>query len=385
MTDLVAPPLSLYVHLPWCRRKCPYCDFNSHRLPRQPPFAAYIDALLADLEQDLALLSAPRPVISVFLGGGTPSLFPPEEIARLLAGIRDRLPLAADAEITLEANPGTLERGRFADYRAAGVNRFSLGVQSFNPAALSALGRIHGREEACSALAELSTDPPTRFNIDLMYGLPGQDQATALADLEQALAYGPEHVSHYQLTIEPGTPFARHPPALPDEDTLLAIESVCRDRLAQAGLRRYEVSAYARPGAESRHNLNYWRYGDYLGIGAGAHGKLTDPRRRRIVRLAKQPHPGHYLATARGSDRLASLREVEGAERAFEFLLNALRLTQGFRLEDFEQRTGLPRSFILPRLDALGERGLIERDEVSVRASARGFELLNEILAEFLA
>lgn len=384
MSGLHAPPLSLYVHLPWCVRKCPYCDFNSHRLPRQPPFAAYVDALLADLDQDLELLPEPRPLISIFLGGGTPSLFPADEIARLLAGIRDRLPLAPEAEITLEANPGTLERGRFADYRALGVNRFSLGVQSFDPGALAALGRIHGREEALAALSELSADPGVRFNVDLMYGLPGQDPALALADLEQALAHAPEHLSHYELTLEPGTPFARHPPALPGEAEMQAIEDACRRRLAQAGLRRYEVSAYARPGCESAHNLNYWRYGDYLGIGAGAHGKITRPLEGRILRIAKQPHPGSFMSNARGDGRIASLREVEGAERAFEFLLNALRLTAGFALEDFEQRTGLSRSLILPRLDALGERGLIERDDQQVRASARGLELLNDILTEFL-
>ncbi len=384
MTSLMAPPLSLYVHLPWCRRKCPYCDFNSHRLPSQPPFADYVAALLADLEQDLALLPAPRPVISIFLGGGTPSLFPPEEIARLLAGIAARLPLASGAEITLEANPGTLERGRFAAYREGGVNRFSLGVQSFDPAALAALGRIHGPEEAEAALMELATAPGSRFNLDLMYGLPGQDPALALADLERALAHAPEHLSHYQLTLEPGTPFAAKPPALPDEEQLLAIESACRRRLAQAGLRRYEVSAYARPGAESVHNLNYWRYGDYLGIGAGAHGKITFPEQGRILRLAKQPHPGRFMASAGGEARIASRREVVAAERAFEFLLNGLRLTDGFTFDDFEQRTGLSRSLILPRLDALAEQDLIEGDRHRARASARGLELLNEILEVFL-
>lgn len=384
MSSLLVPPLALYVHLPWCVRKCPYCDFNSHRLPADPLYAAYVNALLADLDQDLASLPEPRPLVSVFLGGGTPSLFPPEEIARLLAGIRARLLLAPEAEITLEANPGTLERGRFAAYRSAGVNRFSLGVQSFDRASLATLGRIHGPEEAEAALAELAAEAPARFNVDLMWGLPGQDPALARADLDRALAHSPAHLSHYQLTLEPGTPFARRPPPLPDEEWLLAIESACRARLEQAGLRRYEVSAYARPGAESVHNLNYWRYGDYLGIGAGAHGKITHAAEDRIVRTVKIAHPGAYLRASDGEGRLASVAEVEGQERVFEFLLNALRLIDGFPFALFEQRTGMARSLLLPRLDPLAERGLIEYDQHQARASPRGLELLNEILSDFL-
>jgi oxygen-independent coproporphyrinogen-3 oxidase len=384
VSSLLAPPLALYVHLPWCVRKCPYCDFNSHRLPADPPFAAYVDALLADLEQDLASLPEPRPLVSVFLGGGTPSLFPPEEIGRLLAGIRARLPLTPEAEITLEANPGTPERGRFAAYRSAGVNRFSLGVQSFDRASLAALGRIHGPEEAEAALAELAAEAPARFNVDLMWGLPGQDPALARADLDRALAHSPAHLSHYQLTLEPGTPFARRPPPLPEEEWLLAIESACRVRLEEAGLRRYEVSAYARPGAESVHNLNYWRYGDYLGIGAGAHGKITHAAEDRIVRTVKIAHPGAYLRASGGEGRLSSVTEVAGQERIFEFLLNALRLIEGFPFALFEQRTGMARSLLLPRLDLLAERGLIEYDQHQARASPRGLELLNEILSAFL-
>lgn len=376
-----APPLSLYVHLPWCVRKCPYCDFNSHAWAGALPQDAYIDALLRDLEADLPLVWG-RPVLGAFIGGGTPSLFEPAAIDRLLSELRARLPLLAAAEITLEANPGTLDTARLEGFAKAGVNRLSLGVQSFDDAALKALGRIHDAAAARRAVEVALRSDFERVNIDLMYGLPGQDVQQALADLDAALAFDLGHVSWYQLTVEPNTVFHSQPPVLPGPDALADIEVAGLSVLAGAGYRRYEVSAHARPGQECRHNVNYWQFGDYLGIGAGAHGKLTQAD--GILRLAKYRQPAAYLRHAGEGDAVAERRWVAPAERAFEFLLNALRLTDGFTWQQFAERTGLSPMGIRARLATAAGQGLISLDAHGARATARGFELLDGVLEQFL-
>ncbi|MFZ5493369.1 MAG: radical SAM family heme chaperone HemW [Pseudomonadota bacterium] len=376
-----APPLSLYVHLPWCVRKCPYCDFNSHAWAGALPQDAYIDALLRDLEADLPLVWG-RPVLGAFIGGGTPSLFEPAAIDRLLSELRARLPLLAAAEITLEANPGTLDTARLEGFAKAGVNRLSLGVQSFDDAALKALGRIHDAAAARRAVEVALCSGFERVNVDLMYGLPGQDVQQALADLDAALAFDPGHVSWYQLTVEPNTVFHSQPPVLPGPDGLADIEAAGLAVLAGAGYRRYEVSAHARPGQECRHNVNYWQFGDYLGIGAGAHGKLTQAD--GILRLAKYRQPAAYLRHAAEGDAVAERRWVAPTERAFEFLLNALRLTDGFTWQQFAERTGLSPMGIRPRLATAAGQGLISLDAHGARATARGFELLDGVLEQFL-
>ena len=336
--------IAIYVHLPWCVRKCPYCDFNSHAAPARIPELTYVKALLADLDADLDL-AAGRTVTSVFLGGGTPSLFGTEAIGTLLKGIATRLPFAADVEITMEANPGTVEHGRFEGYAAAGVNRVSLGAQSFDAERLKQLGRIHGPEEIGIAVSELRAASITNFNLDLMYALPEQTTAGALADLSSAIALGPAHLSHYQLTLEPGTAFYHRPPPLPDDDQAFEMQEGCQQMLAAAGFEQYEVSAYARPGRQCRHNLNYWRYGDYLGIGAGAHGKLTvdgpDHPHREDPHAARVPAPARSKAWATGTPA----GPCRVADLPFEFMLNALRLHEGFTLADFERATGLGSPF----------------------------------------
>lgn len=376
-----APPLSLYVHLPWCVRKCPYCDFNSHAAAGPVPEGDYIDALLRDLEADLPRVWG-RPVVSVFIGGGTPSLFEPTSIDRLISELRARLPLLGAAEITMEANPGTLDTARLEGFAAAGVNRLSLGVQSFDDGALKALGRIHDAAAARRAVEVALASGFERVNIDLMYGLPGQGVAGALADLDAALALDPGHVSWYQLTVEPNTVFYSARPELPAPDALADIEAAGLARLAAAGYRRYEVSAHARPGQECRHNVNYWQFGDYLGIGAGAHGKLTSGE--GILRLAKYRQPQAYMVHAKAGDAAAEQRWVAPRERAFEFLLNALRLTDGFTWRQFAERTGLSPIAIRPRLEAAAAQGLIALDADGARATARGFELLDSVLEPFL-
>ncbi|WP_346765473.1 radical SAM family heme chaperone HemW [Thioalkalivibrio sp. XN8] len=367
------------MHLPWCVRKCPYCDFNSHELRGAAPYARYIDALLADLEDDLPLADG-RVADTVFFGGGTPSLCPPEELGRFLAGLAARLPLAPDAEITLEANPGTIEHGRFSEFAAAGVNRVSLGVQSFQPGLLQAIGRIHDAREAGLAIEELARAGIDNFNLDLMYGLPGQSAAAAAADLEAALQAGPPHLSLYQLTLEPGTPFHRRPPELPDEDSCWAMECAATERLAAAGYRRYEVSAWARPGRECRHNLNYWSFGDYLGLGAGAHGKLTLSD-GRVLRRRRRRRPLGWLEGPRleGEDR-------PGPEAlVFEFMLNALRLVDGFSVESFESRTGLPVAAALPGLGEAERLGLLTASAAGRwTPTALGRRFLNDVQALFL-
>ncbi len=368
------PPLALYVHIPWCVRKCPYCDFNSHPA-RAIPEADYIDALLDDLDAQRPD-AAGRPLVSLFIGGGTPSLFSPAAIGALLDGIAARLPLADDIEITLEANPGTAEAGRFAGYRAAGVNRLSLGIQSFDDRHLQALGRIHDAAQARAAVAAARRAGFERLNLDLMYGLPKQDPAGALADLEQALALAPEHLSWYQLTLEPGTPFYRQPPPLPDDERLWAIQETGLERLARAGYRRYEVSAFALEGHRCRHNLNYWRFGDYLGIGAGAHGKIT--RAGRVWRRARERLPGRYLRDPRGS---GAHWPVDTAELPLEALMNMLRLTEGVTEALFEARTGLPVTSLEPALSELRRQGLMAPDRL--QATPRGYDFLDRLLVEF--
>ncbi|MCX7659610.1 MAG: radical SAM family heme chaperone HemW [Caldimonas manganoxidans] len=375
------PPLSLYVHLPWCLRKCPYCDFNSHESRASAlPEADYLDALRADLESALPLVWG-RKVHSVFLGGGTPSLFSPEAIDRLLGDVRALLPLEAGCEVTLEANPGTFERERFRGYRQAGVTRLSVGVQSFDDDKLRRLGRVHDRRQALAALEEARACFDT-FNLDLMYALPGQTLHELEADLTEALAFAPPHLSVYHLTIEPNTYFAKYPPAVPDDD--LAFEMLDRiiERTAAAGLDRYEVSAYARPGHRCVHNLNYWQFGDYLGIGAGAHSKLSFPH--RVVRQVRYREPARYMVAARQGRAVAQEHEVTREQLPFEFMLNALRLKDGFELAQFVQRTGLPLSAIAAGLEEAERRGWVARDWQRVWPTAQGFDFLSDLQALFL-
>jgi len=374
------PPLSLYVHLPWCLKKCPYCDFNSHESKGELPVARYLDALRCDLEAVLPLVWGRR-VHSIFIGGGTPSLFAPDAIDRLLCDIRARLPLEAGCEITLEANPGTFERDRFRGFRAAGVTRLSVGVQSFDDAALKALGRVHDGAQARAALAE-ARDAFDTFNLDLMYALPGQTLGALEADVRTALAHEPPHLSIYQLTIEQNTVFAKHPPALPDDDSSFEMLDRITALTAERGLDRYEVSAYARPGHRCRHNLNYWEFGDYLGIGAGAHGKLSFPH--RVLRQVRWRDPARYMTQALAGQAIAQEDEVARSELAFEFMLNALRLKEGFELARFGERTGLAPSAIETALAEAERKGLVARDLQRVWPTVRGFDLLSDLQALFL-
>jgi oxygen-independent coproporphyrinogen-3 oxidase len=376
------PPLSLYVHLPWCLAKCPYCDFNSHGIADRSmlPEARYLDALRADLEAALPFIWG-KPVASVFIGGGTPSLFSPEGIARLLSDARCLLPLAPGCEVTLEANPGTFERERFRAFAQAGVNRLSIGVQSFDDALLARIGRVHDGRQARLA-AETARDTFERFNLDLMYALPGQDLEGLRRDLLLALSLAPPHLSVYQLTIESNTAFARDPPVLPDDDVASQMLDLLVETAAAAGLERYEVSAFARPGARCQHNLNYWHFGDYLGIGAGAHSKLSYPH--RVVRQQRWREPMTYVERALAGRAPSQSQEVARDALAFEFMLNALRLRDGFELAWFGQRTGLPLSSIEPALEIAQERGLIGRDLARVWPTARGFDFLSDLQQLFL-
>ena len=375
------PPLSLYLHLPWCLRKCPYCDFNSHAAPPgELPQAAYIDALIADLEAALPLVWG-RPVHSIFMGGGTPSLFAPQEIDRLLSAVRARLPLTPDCEISMEANPGTFERDRFRAFAQAGVTRLSIGVQSFNDAHLQALGRVHDGAQARAALEEAARSFAT-FNLDLMYALPGQSMAQLEADVHQALDFAPPHLSIYHLTIEPNTYFAKFPPALPEDDTAYAMLDRITELTGLAGLERYEVSAYARAGHRCVHNLNYWQFGDYLGLGAGAHSKLSFAH--RVVRQSRLRDPRLYLERAAQGRALAENQDVRRADLPFEYMLNALRLRDGFDLQAFRDRTGLPLSTIEPALAKAQAQGLLTRDAVHVRPTVKGFDFLSDLQSIFL-
>jgi oxygen-independent coproporphyrinogen-3 oxidase len=376
----VLPPLSLYIHVPWCVRKCPYCDFNSHEARGELPEDAYVAALLADLEMALPQVWG-RPVLTVFIGGGTPSLLSVRALDALLSGVRARLPLAADAEITLEANPGTVEAEKFAGFRAAGVNRLSLGIQSLNDRHLKALGRIHDAQEARRA-AELALATFDNVNLDLMYGLPDQTVAEAEADLAAAIALGSQHLSAYHLTIEPNTWFHRYPPVVPDDDTAAAMQDAVEAQLAAAGLEHYETSAFARPGRQSRHNLNYWLFGDYLGIGAGAHTKLSF--KNNVLRESRTRQPKAYLERAGGADVISERRDVTAAELPAEFMMNALRLNAGFDLELFRQRTGLDITRILPQLDAAEARGLLIRDHRRATPTPLGRRFLNDLIGLFL-
>jgi putative oxygen-independent coproporphyrinogen III oxidase len=395
-----SPPLSIYVHLPWCLKKCPYCDFNSHvwqaeagadavaaktiQVRAELPEARYLDALRADLEASLPLVWG-RSVHSVFIGGGTPSLFSPDGIARLISDLRSLLPLQPGCEITLEANPGTFEKDRFKAFRAAGVTRLSIGVQSFDDAKLQALGRVHSADQARAAVAEAAANFDT-FNLDLMYALPGQTQAELAQDLATALAYAPPHLSLYHLTLEPNTLFALHPPEVPDDDTSADMLDQVVTTITQAGLQRYEVSAYARPGHRCTHNLNYWQFGDYLGLGAGAHGKLSYPH--RVIRQVKWRDPATYMREALAGKAFSNEEEVGRKALPFEFMLNTLRLKEGFEAALFTERTGLPPSALTKGLTEAQAQGLLERvDEpggLRWRPTARGFDFLSNLQGLFL-
>ena len=380
------PPLALYIHLPWCLKKCPYCDFNSHEwsatsAPGQAlPEQVYLDALRADLEAALPLIWG-RSVHSIFIGGGTPSLFSPEAIDRLLGDVRALVRLDADAEITLEANPGTFEKDRFRAFRQAGVTRLSIGVQSFNDDHLKALGRVHDRAQAIAAVEEAAMAFDT-FNLDIMYALPGQTLAGCETDMRTALAFAPPHISIYHLTIEPNTVFAKFPPRVPEDDDAYAMLDRITELTAEQGLARYEVSAYAREGHRCWHNLNYWQFGDYLGIGAGAHGKLSFAH--RVVRQVRAREPRLYMDKARAGDAVVSVEEVARRDLPFEYMLNALRLRHGFELQDFSARTGLPLSSVAASLDEGVQRGWLVVADGWVRPTERGFDFLSDLQSLFL-
>ena len=377
------PPLSLYVHLPWCLKKCPYCDFNSHEVAGGTaalPEQRYIDALMADLESSLPLIWG-RSVHSIFIGGGTPSLFSPQAIDDLLGGLRARLRLSPDCEITLEANPGTFEKNRFRAFRSAGVTRLSVGVQSFDDNHLKVLGRVHDRAQAIAAVEEAAQAFDT-FNLDIMYALPGQTLQNLEQDMQQALALQPPHISIYHLTIEPNTYFAKFPPVIPEEDLAYAMLDKITEMTGAAGLGRYEVSAYAKPGHSCFHNLNYWQFGDYLGIGAGAHSKLSFAH--RVVRQVRYREPKLYMDKALARDAVTLETEVSRADLPFEFMLNALRLREGFKLQDFIDKTGLPLTAVQKGLEEAERKGLIERDFVRVKPTERGFDFLNDLQSLFL-
>lgn len=373
-----ALPLGLYVHLPWCVRKCPYCDFNSHALKAELPAEAYLAALLDDLAQD-APLGGGRPISHIYFGGGTPSLFSAEQIGGLLAGIGERVAVAPDAEITLEANPGTIERDSFRAYHEVGINRVSLGAQSFDTGCLQRIGRIHGVADIETALESLRDSGLQTFNIDLMYALPGQEVGMALDDVRRAIEAGAPHVSHYQLTLEPNTAFAADPPPLPDDEAAWEMIEQATALLETAGYQQYEISAWSLPGHRCAHNLNYWRYGDYLGIGAGAHGKLTDGD-GRVRRLAKSRGPGRYM----GGERVADDRFVDGPERLFEYFLNVLRLREPISPAGFETRTGLAWESALERARPALDKGLLEVADEGLAHTPAGWRFVNDIQALFL-
>lgn len=377
------PPLSLYIHLPWCVRKCPYCDFNSHALRDQLPEQAYVDALIRDLELE-AERAGRRPIETIFIGGGTPSLFSAAAIDRLLTAVRAALPVRTDAEITLEANPGTVEQERFAGFREAGVNRLSIGIQSFNDDSLRRLGRIHGREEALRAVAVARHAGFENMNLDLMYGLPDQTVGGALADLQQAIDLAPNHISHYQLTLEPNTLFHARPPELPADDDIYAMQQESQALLAESGFRQYEVSAYAQPDSEARHNLNYWLFGDYLAIGAGAHGKLTDCDSREVRRYAKPRHPRDYQLHAGTPRSFCDERILDRGDRILEFAMNALRLIDGFDIAMCEDRTALDWTAFEPMARKAAEQGWLKIADNRARPTETGLLYLNELLQLFM-
>lgn len=377
------PPLSLYLHIPWCARKCPYCDFNSHEGKNGIPEKQYVAALLSDLEQELPEIWG-RQVHSIFIGGGTPSLFSAEALDELLCGVRARLNLPANAEITLEANPGAIETGKFHEFRALGINRLSIGVQSFNDHALQRIGRIHGRREAIRAAEQAHDAGFDNFNLDLMFGLPKQSLAEALEDIHTAIALEPTHLSHYQLTLEPNTAFHHNPPVLPKDELLWAMQEQCHEKLAEAGYGNYEVSAFAKANRQCQHNLNYWQFGDYLGIGAGAHGKISNAQFQTITRRSKLRQPEAYLQQASSPERIKTEQKLTQKETGFEFMVNALRLTEGFAPHLFADHTGLPISTVEQALRQAEEKGLINWDVKLIRPTERGRNFLNDLLQLFL-
>lgn len=384
---MIAPPLSLYIHIPWCVKKCPYCDFNSHAQNGALPVDAYVGALLADLDRDLHEFGralAGRPLHSVFFGGGTPSLFAPDAIARILDGVAARVDLPRDIEITLETNPGTVEHGRFDGYLRAGVSRLSFGVQSFDDAKLARLGRIHSAADAERAIKEAQDVGYANLNLDLMYALPEQNLAGALADVERAIALEPAHVSHYQLTLEPNTLFAAQPPPLPDEDSAWDMQEACQQRLAEAGYAQYEVSAYAYANQRSVHNLNYWTFGDYLGIGAGAHGKLSHAANESIIRTTKLKLPRSYLDRAVRGEAFGSATAIAREDLPFEFMMNALRLNEGVAMPLFAQRSGLAPGTIDCKLNEARARGWLETDPERLVPTELGRRYLNDVVGLFL-
>jgi oxygen-independent coproporphyrinogen-3 oxidase len=384
MPELMPPPLALYIHIPWCVKKCPYCDFNSHGQKAELPVADYIAALTRDLEQDLPLVWG-RSISSVFFGGGTPSLFSGTAIGDILSMANSRLRFAPNCEITLECNPGTAEHDRFASYLAAGVNRLSFGVQSFDDGCLERLGRIHDAERARAAVISAQDAGFANINLDLMYALPQQTLAMALNDVEQAIALNPQHLSHYQLTLEPNTLFAAKPPTgIPDMDDAWDMQEACIARMADAGFSQYEVSAYAREGRRCQHNLNYWTYGDYLGIGAGAHGKISSGHDGRILRRWKPKHPETFIASAGTQAGIGGDEFVLPEYRAFDYMLNALRLVDGFSLADFEVRTGLGRESINPQLDEAVQRGWLEISGDWAKPTELGMRFANDVIMLFL-
>lgn len=374
------PPLSLYVHIPWCVRKCPYCDFNSHEARGEAPQKAYVEALIRDLEQAMPLIWGRR-IQTIFFGGGTPSLLEPALLDYLLSQFRALLPLAVNTEITLEANPGTVEASRFTEFKASGVNRLSLGIQSFNDQSLQKIGRIHDAAQARKA-AEIALATFAQVNLDLMYALPDQTMEAALADLQQAIALNPQHISAYHLTLEPNTAFHHNPPALPDDDTSAAMQEAIEAMLAQAGYAHYETSAFAKSGKQCRHNLNYWQFGDYLGIGAGAHSKLSFPD--RVLRQARLKHPTAYMHAVDNATHIESERKLGRNDLGFEFMMNTLRLTGGFPVTLFQERTGLPISSVDAALTQAEAKGLICRDHLEIRPTLQGQRYLNELLQLFL-
>ena len=391
---LSLPPLALYIHIPWCVRKCPYCDFNSHKSPDALPQREYVAALLADLEQDLPLVWG-RPVTSVFFGGGTPSLFDADAIAAILDGCAARLSFRPGLEVTLETNPGTVEHDRFDAYRRAGVNRISFGIQSFDDGCLQRLGRIHDSAQAEAAVKLAQDAGFDNLNLDLMYALPQQTQAMAERDLERAFALQPAHISHYQLTLEPNTAFAARPPGgIPDDDAAWDMQERCHALLAAAGYAQYEISAYAQPGRQCAHNLNYWRFGDYLGIGAGAHGKISLPAaaeartpeeaRDRVLRRWKHKHPASYLIHAGTAAVIGGDADIAPAQRPFEFMLNVLRLREGFALDHFEARTGLPQAAIDAPLRRAIDAGWLSREQARIVPTESGLRFANDVISLFL-
>ncbi|NOX76879.1 MAG: oxygen-independent coproporphyrinogen III oxidase-like protein [Gammaproteobacteria bacterium] len=377
------PPLSLYVHLPWCVRKCPYCDFNSHAVKNTVPEAAYVDAVLRDLEHDLPRIWGRR-VMSVFIGGGTPSLFSPEALDQLLSGLRARLSIHADAEITLEANPGTAEQEKFCEYRALGINRLSIGVQSFHDNALQALGRIHGRGEAIRAAEIAHAAGFDNFNLDLMFALPNQTPTQAADDVAIAIDLEPTHISYYQLTVEPNTPFYGQPPVLPNNDLAWQMQQTGQQQLAEAGYAQYEVSAYAKAKYQCAHNVNYWQFGDYLGLGAGAHAKITDASQQTITRLAKQRQPQAFMDTAGTAQGIQSERVLTRKDIGLEFMMNALRLNAGFESALFPAHTGQQLSLINKPLCIAEETGLLERTVKQIRPTEKGHRFLDDLLMLFV-